>query len=237
MAINPTTLLRHIKMMSGVPYKVIPFSDEDIMSIVFEETLYTFSAYYPYFVEINVNGNTDMVPGTEGGVYYLHMSEQVGDELEILGVSKFLRQDGYYTTELYPVYRESDFLELYNANEMTGLTTVPDTYRFIEPNKIEIFPKSRTNWTFLAQLKCIHPRHLGTIPLGLREYFYKLATLDVKIALFHAMKNYAQLQTPYGSIDMKIEDYQDAIQEREQLLDKLREQFWKEANRKRIWFA
>ena len=31
---NPTSLLRHIKMMLGVPYKQIPISDEDIMDIL-----------------------------------------------------------------------------------------------------------------------------------------------------------------------------------------------------------
>lgn len=236
MAVNPTSLLRHIKMMLGAPYKVLPISDEDILNIVFEETLYTYSSYYPYFTDIVINGDKDRVPGDENmGIYYLDNNVQFGDDLEIMGVARVLRKDGYYTTSLYPVYRESDFIDIQLATDLSSATQVPDTFKFLEPNKIEIFPKSRTNYSFQVRVKCVHPRHLGTIPLSMREYFFKLATLDVKIALFYMLKNYDQLNTPYGNIDLKIEDYEQAVQEREELLQLFKANYWKESNRKKLW--
>ena len=232
-SINPTSLLRHIKMMLGVPYKEIPISDADIMDIVFEETLYTFSSFYPYKVDITINSD-DAVPG-KTGVYFLDTSEQMGEELDILNVNRMFREDGLYTTSMYPVYREADWTDLQLTADLTSAVQVPTTFKFFTPNKIEVFPKSNTYFKFLVEVNCVHPKHLGTIPIGLREYFYKLATLDVKIALYYMLKNYDNLNTPYGNIELRIEDYEQAVQDREQLIELFKANYWKEPNRKRIW--
>ena len=231
---NPTSLLRHIKMMLGVPYKQIPISDEDIMDIVFEESLYTFSTYYPYFVDIVIPEST-VTANNGNGVFYLDTSEQVGEELIILGVAKMFRSNGFYTQSMWPIYREADWFDMQLSADMASAVQVPDTFRFLPPNKVEIYPKSHSPWQFSVQLKCVHPKNFGTIPPGLRDYFYKLCVCDVKIALFYMLKNYDQLNTPYGNIDLKIEDYEQAVQERQELLERFRANYWKEPNRKRLW--
>ena len=233
-SINPTSLLRHIKMMLGVPYKQIPISDADIMDIVYEESLFTFSTFYPYMVDITIETD-DRVSEDRLGVYFLDTSDQVGEELDIIGVNKMFRQDGFYTTSLYPIYREADWVDLQLSADLTSAVQVPTTFKFFAPNKIEVFPKSYSYYKFLVQLKCVHPRHLGTIPMGLRDYFYKLATLDVKIALYYMLKNYDNLNTPYGNIELKIDDYEQAVQDREQLIELFKANYWKEPNRKRLW--
>lgn len=231
---NPTSLLRHIKMMLGVPYKQLPISDDDILDIVFEESLYTFSTYYPYFTNITIKGETATDPENQG-VFFLDTSEQVGEELVILGVSKMFRSNGFYTNSMWPIYREADWVDLQLSQDLASAVQVPDTFKFLPPNKVEIFPKSYSNWDFTIQLKCVHPVSLGTIPPGLRDYFYKLCVYDVKIALFYMLKNYDQLNTPYGSIDLKIEDYEAAVQERQELIELFKSNYWKEPNRKRLW--
>ncbi len=234
-SINPTSLLRHIKMMLGVPYKQIPITDEDIMNIVFDETLFTFSSFYPYHCEIQIKASEDMVSTPQQGLYYLDTSKQIGEELSIIGVANMYRSDGFYTTSMFPVYREADWVDLQLSADLTSAVQVPDTFRFVAPNKVEVFPKSSSMYDFMAKVKCVHPTHLGTIPLGLREYFYRLATYDVKIALYYMLKNYDQLNTAYGQIDLRIEDYEQAVQEREQLMELFKTNYWKEPGRKRIW--
>ena len=46
----------------------------------------------------------------------------------------------------------------------------------------------------------------------------RLATLDVKKFMYDNLKLYGNLQTAYGNIDIKIDDWSNAEQEREQLI-------------------
>lgn len=232
MPINPSTVLRHIHMKLGTAYRPIPLTDEDIMEIIFQESLYTFSNFYPFKYNLTFNGSENVVPG-QMGMYRIPIQDK---GLEILGISKLWRSEGYYTGELYPNYCTNDFFELQIATDFSSAVQVPDTFRFIEPNVVEIFPKSRINYQLMVELKCIHPQHLGTIPLSLREEFFKLCVLDVKIALWNILKNYDQLSTAFGQINLRIEDFEQAETERRELLELWRQQYYKEPGRKRIWF-
>ena len=232
MPINPTTVLRHVHMKLGTAYRPIPLSDEDILEIINQETLYTFSNFYPYLYTFTFDGAENVIPGDMGK--YRIPIENKG--LEILGISKLWRSEGYYTGQLYPNYCTNNFFELQVATDFSSAVQVPDTFRFYEPNIVEIFPKSRINYQLMVELKCIHPQHFGTIPLSLREEFLKLCVLDIKIALWNILKNYDQLNTAFGTINLRIEDYENAETERRELLELWRSQYFKEPNRKRIWF-
>lgn len=232
MPISPSMVLRHIKMRLGASHNPLPLSDEDILNLIYEETLYTFSNYYPFMYDITIDGDKYAVPG-ECGVYIIPVEEK---GLEILGISKLFRSEGYYTGSLYPQYNTNNFFEMQMATDIASAVQVPDTFKFIEPNRVEIFPKSTSNYNFMLQIKCIHPPHLGTIPMSLREQFLKLCLLDTKIAIWAILKNYNQLNTAFGTIDMHIEDYENAQQERDELLELWKNNFHKEPNRKRIWF-
>lgn len=65
-----------------------------------------------------------------------------------------------------------------------------------------------------------HDKSLASIPATAEESFYQLALLDVKENLYPTMKMYSQISTPVGTLDLKLDDWQGADQERTQLLEK-----------------
>jgi hypothetical protein len=229
MAINPSTLLRHIKRKLGASHKPLPMDDEEILDTVYQETLYTFSNYFPYMHNIQTDGVKNKVPG-EAGVYFLET-----DGLEIIGVAKFLRGYDFYSGHYHPQYAPKDFFEGQMYADLRSAVAVPDTFKFIPPNRVEIFPKYTSTHEMMFVVKCVHPEHLGTIPVSLREQFFRLAELDVKISLYQILKMYDQVNTAFGTIELKIDDLEQAEDLRRELLELWDTQYMKEANRKRIY--
>lgn len=236
MALNTTYLLRHIKRMLGATHRPLPIEDEEILEIVKQETLFTFSKYYPFQFNIRVTPN-DRVPG-ENGVYFID-----GQGLEILGVSKVFRSeptdygfgDYYYASQ--SIMSPYQAMQMQVNNDLMSISQVPYTFNFIPPNRVELFPKNIIDEHMVITVKAIHPDHLGTIPLSFREEFFQLALLDVKISLWHILKHYSGLSTAVGSFDLKIEDFEAAESERKDLLEKFDTMYMKEANRKKLYIG
>lgn len=230
MAINPTSLLRHIKMKLGASHRPLPITDEEIMETVYQESLYTFSMYYPFMYNVAVKGKRDAVPG-EQGVYYL--SEAEG--LEVLGVAKMFRGEGYINGGIYPRFTADNAFDMQIHADVTSMIQIPDTFHFHPPNKVEIFPKYVSNHDLLFVVKCIHPKHLGTIPLALREQFFSICELDTKVALWHILKNYDNINTAFGTIQLRLEDLESAEDKRTELLSNWDSKYMYEPGRKRLW--
>lgn len=231
MAISTTSLLRYLKRNLGASHRPLPISDEDIIDVVLEETLLTFSNYFPYTYNITVNA-FNQVPG-KSGQFFLE-----ADGLEILGIQKVFTVygnnsfiQGVGNSYVYP----TDGMNNQLLTNLTSYTDVPTTFEFYPPNICEIYPKYNSSDTIMITLKCVHPDHLATIPLSLREQFYALALLDVKIALWNILKQYSGMSTAVGSIDLKIDDYEAATSERKDLLQLWDANYYKEPLRQKIW--
>lgn len=232
MAISTTKILRYIKRNLGASHRPLPISDEDIIDIIQDDTLTTFSNYFPYLYNVEIKA-TNRVPN-RAGVYFID-----GDGLEILGVFDVKRTHGSPFLEGYADSYVSavDGMSHQLITDISSYTQVPTTFEFLPPNMVEVFPKNYFNENMLVTLKCVHPAHLATVPLSMREEFYTLALLDVKIALWQILKNYSGLATAVGNIELKIEDYEAATSERKDLLERWRENYLKDSLRRKIWIG
>ena len=128
--------------------------------------------------------------------------------------------DGYVD----PIYigNEINYEDLMTAQATANLMSlaIPSvTFKFHPPNKIELF---NTGLAFDNRYKVTvaleHSENLTTIPKTSWTSFMKLATLDVKKFLYDNLKLYGNLQTAYGNIDIKIDDWSNAEQERNDLI-------------------
>jgi hypothetical protein len=237
MALSLTYALQHIKRMLGASHRPLPIGDEEILEIIKMESLYTFSNYYPFQFNITINGS-NQVPN-EKGVYYLD-----GQGLEILGVAKVFRSEptdyGYYGECCYTNQSIMSPVEALNTQMVTDLVSmsqVPNTFNYIAPNRLELFPKNIIEENIIVTVKAVHPEHLATIPMSFREVFLKLCLLDVKITLWNILKQFSDLTTAVGNFNLKIEDYENAQNEREELLELMSTSYMKEANRRKIWIG
>jgi hypothetical protein len=102
---------------------------------------------------------------------------------------------------------------------------------------MEVFPKFYTPSDYTAELKCVHPLHFMTVPVSLRDQFLELCVLDTRIAIWQIIKNIASLDTAFGTININVDEYQSAADEKRTLLDKWDERFYMEPNRKKIFIC
>jgi hypothetical protein len=68
-----------------------------------------------------------------------------------------------------------------------------------------------------------HTENLSSIPPTAFESFHELAELDIKIFLYNTLKHYNEIQTAYGTISLKIDDWANAEQDRKDLIEKWRD--------------
>lgn len=229
---TPSEVLDHIKMRLGLSHNISPLSDEDIIKTINRETLKTFSKYYPYMFMMSIYEDRDqmLLLGDQKGVYFL----KTGD-LEVLNISSIYRVS-QYLYDKWPIYNVDAF-NYQMFSDLKSIVTIPSTFLFIPPNKIEVFPKFYTPSDFMIQVKCVHPTHLMSIPLALRDQFCELAVLDIKTALYPILKNYNGMNTAYATIDLKIDDYANSWDERKTLLSSWDERFYMEPTRRKIFIG
>lgn len=235
---NTTTVLRHIKRKIGASHFPVPVDDDEIIEIIEQETLPTFSTYFPYFYNMKVNPKTQSTG--EPGCYFIEDNDM---DIEVIGIAQVYRdtstQYDYLESEKYNVSRyTNDFFGSQVLADFTSAVEVPQTFNFHPPNVLEVFPKnSLYNTPFFVKVKAIHPSHLGTISMSLRDEFLKLALYDVQISMYHILKFYEGMGTGVGNIALKTEEFEAADANRKELLETWSTKYLKESNRKKIWIS
>jgi hypothetical protein len=230
MSLNPTVVMRRLGVELGLSHMDAELADFDMMNVVYEVTLPTFSDFFPYKIMVQVSHDKDLVDGYMGR-YYLRTN------FEILGISKLFIDDYQIKSLQNQTYYDYNPFTVAMKQNMEPFVTGMVTPKFHHPNQIELFPKHYAYGNFSVELKVMHPRHLATIPLNLREEFLELAVIDVKSALYPIRKRFQSMSTPFGSIELNIEDLQSAVDRRRDLLEKWTAKLLKTGNLKKIYFA
>ena len=105
------------------------------------------------------------------------------------------------------------------ASNMYSLMMPKMTFEYIHPRRIKIYNQySESKLVF--ELGFQHDVSLASIPETCRTSFYELAFLDVKANLYPIFKNYTNLSTVYGNVDLKIDTWENAESERKELIEK-----------------
>ena len=217
--VNPTEVLRYIKRLLGdCVYDISDeMSDDEIMRIVFEESLVTYSRYFPYRFRVIVSEKDRVVTGSSN-CYKLPNIEGI----KINGVTKCMIGNYYnYNINAMPITTNPFNSQL--MADYRSMTSTPATWHFIPPNHVEINPQLLTHESALLEVRAVHPTHLNTIPLTMKDYFCRLAYLDVLESLKPYRKRYQSIQTPYGNIELLLDDIENAHSEKAALLDKFQE--------------
>ena len=109
---------------------------------------------------------------------------------------------------------------LANAGASLMNTMIPKmSFKFEPPRTVYIFnawSSSNLQW----DLGFEHDKSLASIPETVREEFLKLAMLDVKENIYPTLKQYTEINTSLGNINLKLDDWSDADNMRRDLLDK-----------------
>ena len=211
--------------------------------VISNETLDTFSRYFPNTLKINLDLSTRRVDG-----WYV-IDEYIPDGIEILGVRDIdwttYNADAFASqqAEGYGVYgmlvnnyglddialaqMRADMLSLYNNNIFVD---------FKAPNLVKVNSVSRNDMVKFSgsipiELLIKHADNLMTIPATMMEIFEDLAQADVATFLYQELKYYDGLETVYANIDLKLNDLADAASKRSDIVSQLEESYVSAANK------
>lgn len=226
-----TTVLRYLNRMLGTTVQELEISEEEMMRVVFQESLPTFSKYFPYRYRTMITPK-DCFDKRYPNVYTIPND----DRLEILGVHNiWIDNMNQFGGTLLPVVAEPFAMQ--ELNDLLSATVARPTFEFRAPNILTIRPKLINNDGAMVELKAVHPQHMRTIPLTMRGDFLRLCLDDVLLSLYPIRHRFENYTTVYGSLTPFFEMVDNAKSDREELLSRWQESVLKDANAKRVWIA
>ena len=241
-----TALLDKIERRLGTkPLNLPDYLQKDKWAeeVIANETLDTFSRYFPNAVNIRL----DKSMRTKDG-YYL-IDEPFGDNVEILGIRDINWQQfsqttrrrhdaygyGYYDflannygmDDIALLQARADQMSLFNNNIFVDFEA-PNRVRFVTVTGSDI-TMTMDNVPVTVLVK--HALNLKTIPPTMMETFEKLAEADVARFLYENLKYYDGLETVHATIDLKMSDLENKASTRDDIVEKLDEAHVSAANK------
>ena len=241
-----TKIERRLGLLPLTPHLPPEYSKPVWADIIMEDTMRTFSRYYPNKIHFVVNDETCIrTKEDKKTVYYI--KEELIEGVKLLGVQDIDWQDtsadnvslgqtagyGYYvpnygdaqaTLTSYMGYQTAaDNASLYNNNIYL---------EFTYPNKIWISRAGNLDinlTSFVVNLLVEH-NTLATISPTKMEIFEALAQADIANFLWKNLRYFDGLETIYVNIDLKLNELEQEAGKRENIIDKLENSYVSAAN-------
>jgi hypothetical protein len=218
-------------MNLGATIQVLELTPEDIMKVVQEQTIPSFSQYYPYYAKVMIDPKRDKVPNRICTYY-------INTDLDLLGVSKLLIENYMGGTGL-PIVAPyfTNPVDRQIIADTTSMYYQPFTFDFETPNILSVFPKTNFFGEFMIEVKALHPSHLSTIPLSMRAEFLECALYDVRIAIYPIRERFRNINTTFGSVELFMEKLDSAADDKKQLIEKWRQHFAKSSKKRKMFIG
>lgn len=227
--LNQSDFLTSVKMDLGIYGLSLPFEDVNqiIMETIRLKTIPTFSQFIPdkLRVDLDINAMTVIKANYEESIYEL--PDVFGDR-RIIGVLNIRPRNKLLgSTFLSPM--QIDSVDIYNSFMMSqanadlySAVAPPFTFKFEQPNVLYLYNMNTIATEITVDIMLEHMPNLSTIKNTTWESFNELALIDIKKMLFNSMKHYREMQSAYGNINLRIDDWENADNERKELIEKWR---------------
>lgn len=243
MANQMTLLLNKIERRLGLKVMQLPadLAKDSWPQIIIEDTLPTFSRYFPYEVDVIVDNSC-----MKDGFYFIDCLPALRGA-KIIGVRdvdfQAYRADPRY--EHYGInFSTYDFLGRDYTADDVGFTQVHADLKslfnfgiyveFKYPNKIKLVSVSGAPISkyrpFPLKVFIEHPANLMTISPTMMEIFERLAIADVATFLFHQLKYYDGTDTGFVTVDLKLNIIEEWANKRDDIVRELDENHVTTAN-------
>lgn len=224
---NLSQLITRIKINCGLYSIALPFEnpDEVIMDVIQNITLRTFSTYSPWYQTIRLDLH-DLENIEKKGNEEVYLLPDIFNKNEILFIKEVRYDDSSISNIGYwgagtPLLSRNLISQGILSNAAMNLTNhmIPKiTFKFEHPRKVTLY-NPYTSCKIIFEIALMHDKNLGSISPTMEESFFELAILDVKDMLYQSMKHYNEIQTAFGNINLKIDEWSQASSDRKQLLD------------------
>lgn len=242
---NMSKLLDKIERRLGTKSLNLPdnLKKDKWADVIVEDTLTTFSRFFPNKIRYEVNVARDKGKGD----YCLIDESLIPGDIEILGV-RDIGWDDFTPTSLgisnqpyglYDFFTGSYGLEdIALAQMRADQISMFDNNIYVDfeyPNKIFLKSSTGANLlnsfpTFKVDLLIKHSPNLNTISPTKMEVLEDLAKVDIAIFLFEELKYYDGLETVFGNVDLKLSQLENEASRRPELISKLEESYVSASN-------
>ena len=240
---NMTKLLNKIERRLGTRQLNLPehLSKDSWVDIIVDDSLSTFSRYFPNIIQYEVVVNRDK--GKDG--YCIIDENLFSGDVEILGVrdicweqfsNNYSHNSNYGIYDYYNNYYGIEDIALIQAR--ADIISLFDTGIYVDykyPNKIRLTNSTGANLmntfpTFKVDLLIKHSANLNTISPTKMEVFENLCIADIASFLYEELKYYDGMDTVYSNIDLKLSDLENKATKREEIISKLEESYVSSSN-------
>ena len=215
----------------------LPFDDADksLMDVIQLKSLKTFSTFFPQVKMITIDLNKDVECLKSEYTESKYVLPDLFPGREILYIRKIelkskLLGNGFISPTFDGSIETYNMLMMTQANANLASVAAPAiTFKFEPPNIMYLYNVATAYGIMDLELALEHAENLSTIPQTAWESFYELALLDIKRFLYNTMKHYTELQTAYGNINLRIDEWSSAESDRKDLIEKWRDVYHLEA--------
>ena len=233
-------LLETIKDLSGVYSIRLPLTDEEIYEKVFYNiTLGTFSTFYPreYVLpadlsKLRVKTATESTSSDISDIYELPNLFPLTMGNEIHSIAKIVPfNDMRYEATTHAYETIESFQALALAQGIANLSSVMEPPMFFQYLGGRRFRLTNCNYykdRVIITLEIMYNRELFDIPKGMRMAFAALAELDFRRFFYSNLRYWNEIQAAAGSFNLRVDDWQNAESDRNELLNHWTETFHEE---------
>lgn len=237
-----TTLLNKIERRLGTQPLNLPdyLKKEKWAEVILEDSLSTFSRYFPHKVLYIIDTANDI---SRDGKYYYIDEDKFPDDVEVYGVRDLTLQNLHKLTDINngsydSIYTHFGYEDMLNAQMNADINSLFNSTIYVDfeyPNKIKIegvtgMDLAKRLPTVEVELLIKHSNSLATLSPTKMEEFEKLAINDVKLFLYNSLKHYNNLETIFANIDLKVDDWSNAEDERNSIIDTYKDMYVSAAN-------
>lgn len=224
---NLSNVVTRIKMKLGLLGITTPFENlDELITIVLQDiTIPVFSIYAPYKESLTINvADLELLDKDTICEKYLLPEFKTRQLLYVFDVkydSEVLSGLGYYGGGM-PLLQGNLIGQLMLSNMGANIMNqvIPKmTFHFERPRTLYLYNAYATQKIVLS-LGFEHDKSMASIPETAREEFMNLALLDVKENMYPTLKQYTELNTVNGNINLKLDDWAQAEDQRNQLIEK-----------------
>lgn len=242
-----TTLINKMERQLGLipltPHLPKEFGKDSWGDIIKEDTLVTFSRYFPFKIKYRVNDETTVKKGNR----YFLKDEYLGDA-KVLGITDIDWSDfgsdnlsisqvgpyGYYSPSYFGAF-PATIDQMIGFQLGADLASSYNTGIYIEyydPNQFEVKGVGNLDINLKSFVINVLVQHsnLSTISPTKMETFEKLAKADIALFLFNNLKYYDGLETVYTQIDLKLSQLEEEANKRENVIEILENSYVSASN-------